>query len=111
MDIISFVVIFLHLSVRVILKLCNLYIDIHKMLGNYFRLEKLESGSRDASEFLEWQNKMKRQDLNSKLAEIERRRIEGKLSHEEAILARQNLVEENKLKVQEMKQEVSRFYI
>ena len=49
---------------------------------------------------------MKRRDLESELADIERRRLEGKLSHEEAILARQNIVEENKQRVSEMKEEV-----
>ena len=49
---------------------------------------------------------MRRQDLDAQLADIERRRLEGKLSHEDAILARQNLIQENKQKVQEMKEEV-----
>lgn len=49
---------------------------------------------------------MRQKDLDTQLAEIERRRIEGKLSHEEAILARQNLILENKQKVADMKAEV-----
>ena len=50
---------------------------------------------------------MKKMDLDKQLGEIERRRLEGKLSHEEAILARQNLIRENKKKVEEMKLQVS----
>lgn len=72
------------------------------------KLEKLEAGSRDASQFLQWQSQMRQQDLNEQLAEIERRRIAGKLSHEEAILARQNLIQINKQKVAEVKQEAKR---
>lgn len=56
---------------------------------------------------MQWQTGMRQRDLDAKLAEIERRRLEGKLSHEEAILSRQNLIHDNKLKVQEMKEEVS----
>ena len=55
-------------------------------------LELLEAGARDPSDFIDWQNKMRKQDMDAELAEIGRRRLEGKLSHEEAILARQNLI-------------------
>lgn len=54
---------------------------------------------------MKWQNEMRQKDLEEELAAVERRRIEGKLSHEEAILARQNLISENQRKVDEMKQE------
>lgn len=69
------------------------------------QLESLEAGAKDAAEFLEWQQSMRQQDLEAELAEIERRRLEGKLSHEDAILARQNLIKENKQKVSQMKEE------
>lgn len=72
------------------------------------KLEKLEAGERDASDFLEWQSRMKKMDLDQQLAEIERRRLEGKLSHEDAILARQNMIKENRLRVAEMKEEAER---
>lgn len=49
---------------------------------------------------------MRKKDLESQLADIEKRRLEGKLSHEEAILARQNLIKENKQRVAEIKEEV-----
>lgn len=52
---------------------------------------------------------MRKQDLDQELAEIERRRLEGKLSHEEAIFARQNLIQENKVKAQRMKEEVRHY--
>eukprot|EP00794_Sanderia_malayensis_P005640 gene5640-6336_t len=69
------------------------------------RLADFSKGGRDASDFLKWQQDMKERDLSDKLAAIERKRLEGKLSFEEAILARQNLIKENKQKVQEIKQE------
>ena len=71
-----------------------------------FRLELLEAGAKDASQFLEWQRGMKQKDMDEQLADIERRRLEGKISHEEAILARQSLIKDNRQKVQEMKEEV-----
>lgn len=71
------------------------------------RLEKLEAGARDPTEFLQWQSEMRQKDLEAELYEIEKRRLEGKLSHEEAILARQNIIQENKQKVLNMKEEVS----
>ncbi len=49
---------------------------------------------------------MKQKDMDEQLADIERRRLEGKISHEEAILARQSLIKDNRQKVQEMKEEV-----
>lgn len=65
----------------------------------------LEAGAHDASKFMKWQNEMRQKDLEAELAAVERRRIEGKLSHEEAILARQKLINDNQRKVEEMKQE------
>lgn len=63
-------------------------------------------GARDPSEFLEWQRQMREKDLEQQLAEIECRRLEGKLSREEAVLARQNLIQENKKKAVMKKEEV-----
>ncbi|XP_064630388.1 cilia- and flagella-associated protein 99-like [Lineus longissimus] len=74
------------------------------------KLERLEAGARDPSNFLKWQSGMRQKDLDEQLAEIERRRLEGKLSHEEAILARQNLIKENKQKVLEMKEETKQMF-
>uniref|UniRef100_K1Q724 Cilia- and flagella-associated protein 99 n=1 Tax=Magallana gigas TaxID=29159 RepID=K1Q724_MAGGI len=70
--------------------------------------ENLEAGAKDASDFLKWQTEMRQQDLEDELAEIERRRLQGKLSHEEAILARQDLIQENKQKVKSMKEETEK---
>ena len=44
--------------------------------------------------------------MEEKLSDIETKRLQGKLSYEEAILARQALIEENKQKVSDIKLEV-----
>ncbi|XP_041371252.1 cilia- and flagella-associated protein 99-like isoform X2 [Gigantopelta aegis] len=72
------------------------------------RYKKLEAGARDPRHFEEWQSEMRQKDIEAQLADIERRRLIGKLSHEEAILARQNVVMENKKTVQAMKEETQR---
>ncbi|XP_005366082.1 cilia- and flagella-associated protein 99 [Microtus ochrogaster] len=71
------------------------------------RVDKLVDGAGDFSEFLEWQKKMLAKDLEKQLATSECRRLQGKLSHEEAILARQNLIQENKQKANQKKEETA----
>lgn len=71
------------------------------------RVDKLVDGAGDFSEFLEWQKKMQAKDLEEQLAASECRRLQGKLSHEEAILARQNLMQENKQKADQKKEETA----
>lgn len=65
----------------------------------YFRLEKLLDGAKDGSEFEAWQKEKLEKDRKDKEAEMERKRFEGKLSHEEAIIARQRQVKKNRNKV------------
>ena len=69
------------------------------------RLLELEKGGKDASDFYKWQENMKKKDMEEQLADIERRRLEGMLSYEDAIMARQNLIKENQSKVAEIKEE------
>ncbi|XP_042314367.1 cilia- and flagella-associated protein 99 [Sceloporus undulatus] len=74
------------------------------------RIEHLLRGARDPSEFLEWQKQMCGKDLDQQLIEEECRRLQGKLSYEEAILARQNCIRENQKKAEqkrEKKEELS----
>lgn len=63
-------------------------------------------GAGDPSAFLEWQKQMRDKDLEEQLAEIEYRRLQGKLSYEEAVLAHQNVIQENKKKADLMREEV-----
>ncbi|KFP77733.1 hypothetical protein N310_05120, partial [Acanthisitta chloris] len=69
------------------------------------RIENLQQGAGDPYEFLEWQKQMRGKDLEEQLAEIECRRLQGKLSHEEAVLARQNVIQENKKKADLLREE------
>ncbi|NXJ14542.1 CFA99 protein, partial [Odontophorus gujanensis] len=76
-----------------------------KMEQELQRIENLLRGTGDPSEFLEWQKQMRGKDLEEQLAEIEYRRLRGKLSHEEAVLAHQNVIQENKKKADLMREE------
>ncbi|NXJ02911.1 CFA99 protein, partial [Psophia crepitans] len=76
-----------------------------KMEQELKRIENLLRGAGDPSEFLEWQKQMRGKDLEEQLAEIECRRLRGKLSHEEAVLAHQNVIQENKKKADLMREE------
>ncbi|XP_073198818.1 cilia- and flagella-associated protein 99 isoform X3 [Lepidochelys kempii] len=78
-----------------------------KMEQELSRIESLLRGAHDPSEFLEWQKQMREKDLEQQLAEIECRRLQGKLSHEEAVLARQNVIQENKKKAELKREETA----
>ncbi|NXR22069.1 CFA99 protein, partial [Cinclus mexicanus] len=69
------------------------------------RIEDLQQGAGDSSEFLEWQKQMRGKDLEEQLAEIECRRLQGKLSYEEAVIAHQNVIQENKKKADLLREE------
>lgn len=71
------------------------------------RVDKLVDGAGDFSEFLEWQKKMQAKDREEQLAAGECRRLQGKLSHEEAILARKQVELEKKQKAERQKEEVT----
>lgn len=90
-------------NVATILKESQLYRkqedDIRRRLVDY------ESGGKDGQEFQQWQESMLRQDYEEEISLIERRRLEGRISFEEAILARQRLAQENRLIAEEIKRE------
>ncbi|XP_008057161.1 cilia- and flagella-associated protein 99 [Carlito syrichta] len=71
------------------------------------RVDKLVDGAGDFSEFLEWQKKMLAKDREEQAAADECRRLQGKLSHEEAVLARQQLMWENRQKAEQQKEETA----
>ncbi|KAL4842414.1 hypothetical protein H8958_008663 [Nasalis larvatus] len=75
------------------------------------RVDKLVDGAGDFSEFLEWQKKMQVKDREEQLAASECRRLQGKLSHEEAILARQSLMQENKQRVEQQKEQMAKLML
>ncbi|CAF0942739.1 unnamed protein product [Rotaria sp. Silwood1] len=69
------------------------------------RLLDFEAGGKDAQEFFQWQQTMQKQDYDEQMNIIERKRLEGKMSYEEAILARQRLVDENRRLADELKRQ------
>ncbi len=69
------------------------------------RLLDFEAGGKDAQEFFQWQQAMQKQDYDEQMNTIERKRLQGKMSYEEAILARQRLVDENRRLAEELKQQ------
>ena len=64
-------------------------------------------GAGDFSEFLEWQRRMQAKDREEQLAAGEVRRLRGKLSPEEAALARQQVVQEKRRMAELKKEEVT----
>ncbi len=82
------------LNVATVLKESQLYRkqedDVRRQLLDY------ESGSKHANEFYQWQQTMQKQDYEQEMNTIERKKLEGKISYEEAILARQRLADENR---------------
>ncbi|CAL8272843.1 unnamed protein product [Merluccius merluccius] len=69
------------------------------------RMERLVEGEREPSSFLQWQKEMQERDLQEELAQVERRRLEGRISYEEAAMARSRLMERNQKTAQRKKEE------
>lgn len=63
-------------------------------------------GAHEPSSFLQWQKEMQERDLQEELAKIERRRLEGRISYEEAAMAHTRLMERNQKTAQLKKEEV-----
>lgn len=71
-------------------------------------MERLIEGAREPSSFLQWQKEMRQKDLQDELAKIERKRLEGRISYEEAAMARTRLMERNQKTAQLKKEEVGK---
>lgn len=69
-------------------------------------MERLVEGAREPSCFLQWQKEMREKDLQEELTKIERRHLEGQISHKEAAIARARLMERNQETAQLKKEEV-----
>lgn len=91
------------LNVATVLKESQLYKKQED--GVRRQLNAYESGEKDAHEFDQWQQAMLQQDYEREMLTIEKKRLEGKICYEEAILAKQRLVEENRLIVDEVKRQ------
>ncbi|XP_072314284.1 cilia- and flagella-associated protein 99 [Eucyclogobius newberryi] len=71
------------------------------------RMESLVEGAQEPSAFLQWQNEMREKDLQEQLAKVECRRLEGRISHEEAAMARSRLMAQNHAAAQVKKEEAA----
>ncbi|XP_066574401.1 cilia- and flagella-associated protein 99 [Amia ocellicauda] len=71
------------------------------------RMEQLTEGAGDSGRFLRWQQEMRERDLQQELAELERRRLAGRISHEEAVLARHRIMQRNQARAHLKKQETA----
>ncbi|KAF7704358.1 cilia- and flagella-associated protein 99 isoform X2 [Silurus meridionalis] len=71
------------------------------------RLELLMQGASEPSAFLQWQKEMKEKDLQEELVQLECKRLEGKISYEEALLARQRVLKLNQHKALIKKEETT----
>uniref|UniRef100_A0A8D0BYY1 Cilia- and flagella-associated protein 99 n=1 Tax=Salvator merianae TaxID=96440 RepID=A0A8D0BYY1_SALMN len=69
------------------------------------RIEHLLRGAQDVSKFLEWQKQILGKELDQQLTDTECRRLQGKLSYEEAILARQNCLQNNQKNAEQVRRE------
>ncbi|CAF1399938.1 unnamed protein product [Adineta ricciae] len=69
------------------------------------RLNDFEAGGKDAGEFFHWQQSRQKQDYEQELQAIERKKLEGKISYEEAILAKQRVTDENRRRADELKRQ------
>lgn len=72
----------------------------------WHRMQKLVEGGHELSPYLQWQRDMREQDLQEELAKIDRRHLEGCLSHEEVAAARMHVMERNQKTAQLTKEEV-----
>lgn len=68
----------------------------------------MAAGARDPSPFLQWQREMREKSLQEELAKIERNRLEGRISYEEAAMARTRVMERNQKAAQLKKEEVGK---
>ncbi|TSN67070.1 Cilia- and flagella-associated protein 99 [Bagarius yarrelli] len=93
------------LNAATILREAELY--NRQMKEELNRFECLMQGAGEPSAFLQWQKEMKEKDLQEQLAQLERRRLEAKITHSEALLAREQVLELNQHKALLKKEETA----
>lgn len=69
-------------------------------------MQNLVEGGQELSPYLQWQKDMREQDLQEELAKIDRRHLEGRINHEEAVAARTRIMERNRRTAKLTKEEV-----
>ena len=65
----------------------------------------LEAGGKDAGEYYRWQDAVLQEQLENDQLEVERKHLMGRITYEEAIIAKQQLFEDNKVLVEQLKDE------
>ncbi|XP_070607372.1 cilia- and flagella-associated protein 99 isoform X2 [Erythrolamprus reginae] len=75
------------------------------------RIQDLLRGAQDPSKFLEWQQQLSEKELTQELTEAECRKLQGKLSYEEAILARQYCIQEKKKNAEQKREEKAEMHL
>lgn len=63
-------------------------------------------GAQEPTAFLQWQREMREKDLQDEQTRIERRHLEGLMSHKEAAIAPARMMERNQKAAQLQKEEV-----
>ena len=71
-------------------------------------LLELEAGGRDAGEYYRWQGAVLTDQLEREQLEVEKKHLMGRITYEEAIIAKQTLGEENKALVERLKEQRQR---
>lgn len=72
----------------------------------WHRYELLMEGAQEPTAFLQWQREMREKDLQEEQTRIERRHLEGLMSHKEAAIAPARMMERNQKAAQLQKEEV-----
>ncbi|XP_075874211.1 cilia- and flagella-associated protein 99 [Nelusetta ayraudi] len=72
------------------------------------RYELLMEGAQEPTAFLQWQREMREKDLQDEQTRIERRHLEGLMSHKEAAIAPARMMERNQKAAQLQKEEAVR---
>uniref|UniRef100_A0A3B4A6N2 Uncharacterized protein n=1 Tax=Periophthalmus magnuspinnatus TaxID=409849 RepID=A0A3B4A6N2_9GOBI len=81
---------------------------VDRQLKQELQMQCLVEGAQEPSAFLHWQNEMREKDLQEQLAKVECRRLEGCISHEEAVLCRSRLTAQNHAAAQLKKEEAAK---
>ena len=72
------------------------------------KFEYLENGEYNSNEFVRWQNEMKINDLKKEIENLEKVKLEIKLTHEDAIVAREMAIKSKREQVKRIQEESDR---
>ena len=78
----------------------------NKYLNNFDRLERLETGTHDSSEFDKWQQAMRERDAQAEHLAVQRKALENKLTRQKALINKFETEAERKREADALKAEV-----